>query len=221
MYPRRFNHIHVRSSFSKDNKNDFERHIFSQMMRYSILRTVVDEDDIIDYFFDNISKIEHCRRQVLFWLQWHMAKTDQKKFPEAEKLLENSYKEAENFERNTGRPYDRRQLDDQRAKFLMKRGEHISIQPTGLFQDFRESIQITGRLLRREQLTHHPFETLGLIAELFSSRSREINEALRSMIEMSIRELISLAKNRIDFVRQGHQRSTASRMITNTETMFK
>ena len=75
----------VRRRFSADH---FERHIFTQLMRYSILSTVVDDVGERNRFFDNVSKIDHGRTQVLFWLQWHMAMVDQERFLDAETYFE-------------------------------------------------------------------------------------------------------------------------------------
>ena len=50
-------------------RSDLQSHIFTQLMRYSILQSVVFDDDQINRFFDHISKIGHFRSMPLFWLQ--------------------------------------------------------------------------------------------------------------------------------------------------------
>lgn len=211
--------VHVLDRLSQVSiRDDFERHMFSQMMRYSILSAVVDDAVLVERFFDNISKIDYCRRQVLFWLQWHMAKIDQLKFVDAEKFLDRGYTEAENFEKRAGRIYDRKQLDDRRAKFLMKRGIATSRHSHELFRDLKEASEIVGKLLRREDVTHHPFETLELISKLFGAHTHDLNDNLRRIAQKTITDLIQLAKKRIGMVAEGYQRSMADKAITNTES---
>ena len=55
----------LRSLSEWKQNDDFARHMFTQMMRYSILASVIDNPIQINRFFDNVSKINHCRRQIL------------------------------------------------------------------------------------------------------------------------------------------------------------
>ena len=157
----------------------FRRHIFSQMMRYSIIRPVVGSDEWITRFFDNISKIEYMRRQVLFWLQWSIALREQGEFVDSENKLQQAYREAELYEKKRGTPFDRRQLDDVKAKFLVARATSTSLESPALFRDLKASCEIVARLLKTEGLTHHPFETLAAIAKLFSIKENVIDRKLK------------------------------------------
>jgi hypothetical protein len=78
--------VGILKGISDHYRDDFERYMFSQLMRYSILSTVVEDINEINRFFDNVSKIDYCRTQVLFWLQWHMAMVDQRKFVDAKRI---------------------------------------------------------------------------------------------------------------------------------------
>jgi hypothetical protein len=86
-------------------------------MRFSILSDVVTDRGEIDRFFEHNKQEQQIRRMPLFWLQWHMAKCAAGELSVAEKFLEQGYGEAKEFERRTGKDFDRRQLDDRRAKF--------------------------------------------------------------------------------------------------------
>jgi hypothetical protein len=178
--------------------DDFERRMFTQLMRYSILSTVVEDVDERNRFFDNVSKIDYCRTQVLFWLQWHMAMVDQKRFVDAETYLRRSYTEAEAFENRTGKRWDRVQIDDRKAKFLMIR-------------DRNETCQITERLLRRNDLTHHPFDTFVEIIEFFEQFSPKFAEPLSSLARDMIEGLGGLAQKRAGSVDEGYPTSRAKR----------
>lgn len=193
--------------------DDFSHHIFTQMMRYSILASVVDDSTQIDRFFDNVSKIEYCRRRVLFWLQWHMAKTDQKIFSDAEKYLQQGYKEAESYEQRTGRIYDRRQLDDRRAKFLMIRGRHEVRARDTCFRDFYEACRINGRLLRLQELTHHPYDTLCDISRFLEARRYEFDEAQLNTAVNMLQNLILLAETQVKKLKDGYQARRAQKSL--------
>ena len=190
--------------------NDFEGHMFRQMMRYSILRSVVNERNQINRFFDNISKEGYLRRRPLFWLQWHMAKADMREFTEAEKYLEQGYTEALNYDRNTGRKYNRTQLDDRKAKFLVLRGKHVERNPVLLYQEMTEACRIVARLLREESVTRHPFQTLKDIVETFVSKKEVLFEQHRELILRLICDVAQLAKRRVGNVPRGYQERLAA-----------
>jgi hypothetical protein len=189
--------------------DDFERHIFMQLMRYSILTSVVEDDDEINRFFDNISKIDYCRRQILFWLQWHMAMADQGRFELADTYLKRSYTEAEAYEKRTGRSFDRVQLDDRKAKFLMARDRVEPFRETMIY-DLKEACQITERILRRNDLTHHPFDTFTSIADFFAKVGPRFNESLRELARKYVGQLGTLMESRVSALEEGYPTSRAA-----------
>ena len=189
--------------------DEFTRHLFTQMMRYSILSAVVDDAEQVNRFFDNVAKIEYCRRRVLFWLQWHMAKTDQEAFVEAEKYLQQSYKEAEDYESRTGNRYDRKQLDDRRAKFLMIRGRKRENGKSSHFRDYREACGICSRLLRSPNLTHHPYETLREIFLFLEQRGQEFDSAQLEAANSMLGNLVSVGERRLRDLHAGYQSARA------------
>jgi hypothetical protein len=203
----------LESLASSRRHDDFERHIFNQIMRYTILRSVVSDPVQINYFFDNISKIEYLRGQILFWLQWHMAKVDTKEFVLAENYLEQGYKEAASYEKNNGIKYNRKQLDDRKAKFLMLRAQHVLRRPDELYRDFRESCEIVGRLMRDEAITHHPFDTFQIIVETFGKKAHELTPHLASIISGLVAAGQKHAESRVNKVAEGYQRNNALRAL--------
>ena len=190
--------------------NDFERYMFGQMMRYSILQSVVTDREQINRFFDNISKNRYLRTRVLFWLQWHMAKTDMREFDEAEKFLQQGYTEAKNYERETGRRYNRNQLDDRKAKFLMIRDYKVDCAPIAVYHDIREACRIVERLLRQENLTHHPFETLKEILGTFMHRQESLLDEQRSSIARTVGNASDRAESALRRVPHGYQQNRAT-----------
>ncbi|MCY4560557.1 MAG: hypothetical protein OXF79_30165 [Chloroflexi bacterium] len=201
-------------------RDDFTHHLFRQMMRYSILSAVVDDPVYVNCFFDNIAKIEYCRRRVLFWLQWHMAKTDQEAFAEAEKYLQQGYKEAEDYESRTGNKYDRTQLDDRRAKFLMIRGRKEDRESSAYFRDFREACTICSRLLRTPNLTHHPYETLREISLFLEMREHELDTVQLETANTMLHNIVSGSEARLKDLHPGYQSQRAVRSLQDIKQKY-
>jgi len=202
----------------RDYGDDFARHMFNQCMRYSIL-TVVDDVDEINRFFDNVSKIDYCRTQVLFWLRWHMAMVDQKRFVDARTYLKRGYTEAQAYERRTGRRYDLVQLDDRNAKFLMIRDRCEDFR-VNMIYDLREACKITERLLRRNDLTHHPFDTFVEILEFFDQVGPKFDESLRSSGRAMIERLGGVVQQRASRLDEGFPTSRANQALDRFGTFM-
>lgn len=206
--------VEILSKLSAQRRySDFDHYMFTQMMRYSILSSVVDNWIQINRFFDNVSKISHCRRRVLFWLQWHMAMTDQKKFIDAEKFLKQAYSEADRYRQRMGRNYDKKQLDDRRAKFLMRRGRFGDRSVDDVYHDFLEACRVTHSLLRRQDLTHHPYETLQEALETFEMRSHELSGRRRQQWSNELDKLGALARKQVGNLTAGYQDRRAQQIL--------
>ena len=148
-----------------------------------------------------------------------MAKSDMREFNEAEKYLQQGYTEAKNYERRTGATYNRNQLDDRKAKFLMLRGQHVERAAMNLYHDMVEASRIVARLLRQENITHHPFQTLQVIAETFMSKKEELLEPHRDPIQRMVDDLIQQARGCLKNVPQGYQQRRATEAL-NDVTAF-
>jgi SIR2-like domain len=205
----------------KTQLTDFEQHMYVQIMRYSILQSVVSDRDQVNRFFDHVSKIDYFRRQVLFWLQWHMAKSDMKDFPNAEKYLLQGYREALAYEKKTGKSYNRKQLDDRKAKFLMLRAQNSERIGADLFREFKDAYDIVGRSLGEVDLTYHTFETLLLVAQTFVSQSPKLSKVNFDIVLNNINSIIDKAGRKVVSVVEGYQRNTAERAFRESVNSMK
>lgn len=196
-------------------RSPFEQRMFSQMMRYTILSGVVTDSDEINRFFENNKQKRQIRRMPLFWLQWHMAKCAAGDVADAETFLNQGYHEAEEFEHQTGSTFDRRQLDDRRAKFLMLRARTAARDMAGLFRDFKDAIELTGKILRQNDPQHYPFETLAEIAETYGMVGHRLDDRLKALIDSSLKQLVIYARQRISVLASGYQRDKALSALDN------
>lgn len=194
-------------------RGDFEKHMFNQMMRYSILGSVVTSIEEVNRFFDHTSRLPNLRNMPLFWLQWHMAMSDQGNFSDAEKYLEQGFKAAEEYERRSNIVYKRIQLQDRQAKFLMNRAAKINRNSADLFRDFKTACELTTKILNQPTPKHYPFQTLELIAITFSNKGLELADGQREMLQKWIESLISKAKARLNKVPEGYQLSIAENAL--------
>jgi len=161
-------------------------------------------------FFDNASGIEHVRRQVLFWLQWSIALREKREYVDAEKKLDQAYREAEMYESNRKTNYDRRQLDDVRAKMIVARAMDRSHDSAELYREIRAASDVVWRLIKLEDLTHHPFETLSGLIDLFAAKNHQIIGPLRSEVLRLVSGILDLAGQRVGVVPPGYQSSKAA-----------
>ncbi|VVT31756.1 conserved hypothetical protein [Roseovarius sp. EC-HK134] len=196
-------------------RNSFEQRMFNQMMRFSILSDVVTDQDEIDRFFEHNKQEQQIRRMPLFWLQWHMAKCAASDLLVAEKLLEQGYGEAKEFERRTSKTFDRRQLNDRRAKFLMLRAEKNNRAGVDLFRDFKEAIELTDKILRQNDPQHYPFETLAEIVRNYGVVGHHLDDGQKRVIDTWLEKLSIYASTRIGMLPSGYQRDKAQSALDN------
>lgn len=199
-------------------RSDLRGHIFSQLMRYSILNSVVKDADEVNRFFDHISKIANCRNRPLFWLQWHVAMCAQKKWIDAEKYLDMGYTAADGYERKRKEKYHRRQLDDRKAKFLAARSIELPRSGAELFRDLKAALDIASRLLGDTELTHHPFETLLDIGKALQEKGSVIGDSLQGILTKQFCITLANAERKVGVVAAGYQRNHAENTIERIQT---
>ncbi len=196
-------------------RNPFEQRMFSQLMRFSILSDVVTDRDEIDRFFEHNKQEPQIRRMPLFWLQWHMAKCAAGELFVAEKLLEQGYGEATDYERRTGKNFDRRQLHDRRAKFLMLRADKNNRAGVDLFRDFKEAIELTDKILRQNDPQHFPFETVAEILRTRGVVGYRFAYGHEELIDKLLDQLVIYARKRVSSLPSGYQRDKAQSALDN------
>ena len=201
-------------------RSDFEKHIFSQLMRYSILSSIVTDHDEVNRFFDHTSKIAYFRTFPLFWLQWHMAMCAQERWLEAEKYLDMGYTAADAHDNKYDKKYNRRQLDDRRAKFLAARASSTNRSSAELFRDLKSALDIAARLLRDIHLTHHPYETLRDIVTALQEKEGAIENNLRTILFKQSLMMTEYAQKKIGDVAEGYQRNHAKDALTKVTSII-
>lgn len=199
-------------------RDPFEQRMFNQMMRFSILSDVVSDRDEVDRFFEHNKQQLQIRRMPLFWLQWHMAKCSEGNLPVAEKLLEQGYTEATEYERRTGKKFNRRQLDDRRAKFLMLRAGRNNRTGANLFRDFKDAIEITSKILRQDDPQHYPFETLAEIARTYVTVSHLLEGRQKGVIDNWLDQLKIYGRKRVGVLPSGYQQDKAKSALDNIDS---
>ena len=187
-------------------------HIFNQFMRYPILQGVVDSKVEIDDFFDQLSMHPSVQRQIHFWLQFSMAKTDFGEFEKAEKYLDNAYGIVEGRRDNAHmQPY--KQLDDQKAKFLL-RSRTRSSRYDDYLAVLREVTQIINRILNMPELTFHIFDTLSLYCDFISEKfPGSFDESQHELVRTATRSLSNKARVRSSTLTEFHEKARADNAL--------
>ena len=170
-------------------------HIFNQFMRYPIIQGVVQNKNEIDRFFDQLSVHNWIKRQSHFWLQFSMAKTDFGEYRKAEKYLDTAYGIA-NEHASLGGWQPTKQLDDQRAKFLLKSRTN-SDNFSDHFQTFLQTSQIIRRILQLDELTFHIYDTISIYCEFITKRfPSDFHKDQHDLIRKTTRNIYTVAKRR-------------------------
>jgi hypothetical protein len=212
--------IHILETMAADiRRSDFQHHVFSQLMRYSILSSAVADIAEINRFFDHIAKISFFRDMPLFWLQWHMAMCAQDRWLDAEKYLGMGFTAAAAYEKRRGEKFNLKQLDDRKAKFLAARATATNRTGVELFRDMKDALDIVGRLMRDGDLTHHPYETLYDIAKALHAGGTTVLDGQRTILVQQLNSVVALAKSRVGIVAEGYQRSHAAEVISELEAV--
>ena len=193
-------------------------HIFNQFMRYPILQGVVDSKDEIDEFFDQLSMHPSVQRQIHFWLQFSMAKTDFGEYDKAEKYLDNAYGIVEGRRNNTHtQPY--KQLDDQKAKFLLRSRTRTS-HYNDYFAVLREVTQIVHRILDMPELTFHIFDTLSLYCDFISTNfPGAFHESQHDVVRTVTKSLADKARVRARTLMEFHEKTRADSALVKLATL--
>lgn len=207
--------VPVLNKLSSNYRNPFEQRMFNQLMRFSILSDVVTDRYQIDRFFEHNKQELQIRRMPLFWLQWHMAKCAANELLDAEKFLEQGYREAKEFERRTRKKFDRRQLNDRRAKFLMLQARNASRGAAELFRDFKEAIELTVKTLRQDDPQHYPFETIAEIVRTYDELGHHLDDGLKRLIDEWLGQLAIYARKRAGVLPSGYQKDKAEAALND------
>lgn len=208
----------LESLTSEFRRSDLQQHIFTQLMRYSILSSTVSDEKQVDRFFDHISKVGSFRSMPLFWLQWHMAMAANGSWIDAEKYLDMGFKAADVFERKNGSSYHRRQLEDRNAKFLMARASAKNYSGTELFRDLKAANEIVARLLAGVEITHHPYETLRDVAAVYRDRKFTLIAAHSVLIERQLKDMIEIGVKKLSVIPPGYQRNHAQAALAAVQS---
>jgi hypothetical protein len=147
-----------------------------------------------------------------------MAKVAANDFPAAERLLDRGYGEASNWEKSRGVPYNRKQLDDRKAKFLISRAKQTHRLPNDMFKDAVVSFQTWHRIMQDKELTHHPYETLVMIADLLVLKGSMLIGERRLALISQLEVALQVAERRLTEVSDGYQRHAAEQSLSGAKT---
>jgi hypothetical protein len=179
-------------------------HIFNQFMRYPLLQGVVISHSEINDFFDQLSLHPWIKKQSHFWLQFSMAKTDFGEYSKAKRFLENAYGIASEHTTRSGE-LGHRQLDDQKAKFLLK-SRTKSDEFSDYFVVLRDAMQIINRILDSGHVTFHVFDTISLLCDFIHERfPQDFDISQYEVVKRSLAGMAIKSKNRAANLTEFHE----------------
>jgi hypothetical protein len=194
-------------------------YLMTQFMRYSVLSAVIEDSAQVNRFFDVISKVKRFREMPLFWLQWHMAVSAQRRWGDAERYLNTGYNAADLLDRNRTEKFDRRQLDDRRAKLFLERAIDGAVSDAQAYKDSKFAVETVLQMLTGADLTHHPFETLSKARSVLLIKSGVFSPDMKKAMESLLNRAYLLARQRVEKVPAGYQRRRAEAALSPFTTM--
>jgi len=199
----------------KISENYWYNEEISLFTRYSFIKPLIKDNKFIIRFFDDISQHPNVRWHISFWLQWSIALRELGELPKARKRLDQAYKQAGDFEKNKKDNYDYKQLDDTNAKLSIAEIQSLKLEPNEVWNKLTRSMDTIDRLLKRQNMTHHPFQTLDALSKIYILDDL-INADLIKIFNERKARLIQLAKQRLDLVPKGYQSKKAHEAFIET-----
>lgn len=173
------------------------KRIFTEFMRYTQPKQVVSEFDQQDRFFDRLSELHFCNRQVLFWLQWSMAMRDHHEFSRARQYLDETYG------RSQGLPnYDTSHLDDQNAGLLLDSVGNS--EPSRVYlRNFNDAIMLLARSMQTGEVTSHNYLTLTSLEGFLDNAIPNLTELHRGVVSKGIMGMQRIVQKKLEVQFEG------------------
>lgn len=159
-------------------------HIARDLMRYSLLRRIVPQNNVDEYvnaYYDQIRDLDACANNELFWLQSSICNIARKKFELAERHLAQSYALAS---RRSG--FDTYQIDNVRASFLLAR-EIEERRPDRSLPSFVEANRILIRQLADSRHAYYPYRVAARYGEFWDEIAVHWDRSRRNLFESACR----------------------------------
>lgn len=187
------------------------KHVFSQLMRYTQLKQVIDDFAEQDRFFDRLSEIWFCNNHVLFWLQWSMAMRDHHEYSRAHQYLDEAYGRAKD------RGFDTDHLDDQRAGLILD-----SIPATAssaeYMRRFQESFGLLSKMIQNRAVTSHNYLTIGRSFKgFFQKAADKLIPAHANLIKSGLDTLRTQVQKRHEDQHEGYVKTCMEESVSSID----
>lgn len=191
------------------------KHIFTQLLRYTRLKQVIQDQSEQDFFFDRLSELNFCRSHVLFWLQWSMCMRENQDFLRARQYLDEAYGISMNW-RNFDNYHLEDQLDDQKAKLLLDSSE-IADSSANYLRTANEVYNLLVRLINRPEQTSHPYLTIQFFDAFMEKASPKLITPHKEIIVKIAKNLGDNVKKKIDEQHEGYIKKSMHKAKTTLD----
>jgi uncharacterized protein YktA (UPF0223 family) len=136
--------------------------LFRTMMRFSSIQSILPEKgrrDAVIYYYENLKRIDRCKRYPLFWLQYAIGALVIGDLMRASRYFETAYSLAEE------RRWDTFQIDNHYARYLLVRAATEAPFDEAM-ELFRQARTLINRQIKDERL-HYPFRVASTYQDFF------------------------------------------------------
>ncbi len=162
------------------------RSLFNSLMRFSSLQLILPEEGrntAVLRYFESIKKLQGCKYNPLFWLQYAIACTTIDELFRARKYFETAYALAKD------RNWDPRQIDNHYARYLLKEAVEMNDYKLAI-NNFKQAQVIIDRQMRNERV-HYPYSVAILYWDFFNRYSNDLSKNQINLIEKAMTSVVS------------------------------
>ena len=132
------------------------RRILRKMMTFTNVQHILNRKDpnyssSLIYLYENLGKIDFCRHNPHYWLQYAIVMLSQYNYPQANAYFENAYAYAKNIE-----DFDTYQIDNHHARFILENEYQYGSNDTCM-EAFEQAHAILMDPRHKYEVRHYPF----------------------------------------------------------------
>ena len=145
--------------------------LFKTMMRFSSIQSILPEKgrrDAVIYYYENLKRIDRCKRFPLFWLQYAIGALVIGDLMRASKYFETAYSLAEE------RQWDTFQIDNHFARYLLVRATTEAPFEEAMLL-FRQARSLINRQIQDER-RHYPYRVASTYQDFFDRFQSEFSD---------------------------------------------
>lgn len=149
--------LRIFKQLSNQKTDRASRRILRRMMTFTNVQHIINRRDpnyssSLIFFYDNLGKIDYCRQNPHYWLQYAIVMLSQYNYPQANAYFENAYAYAKNMDN-----FDTYQIDNHHARFILENEHEYGTNDTCM-EAFEQAHTILMDPKHKNEVRHYPYK---------------------------------------------------------------